>query len=249
MQAQTLSIVPSADLPPAPASRNSAVPCSDCAMRDVCMPGELTRADFDRLDALICSSRKVVRGETLHRAGDRFQNIYAIKAGAFKTVTTLRNGREQITGFQITGEPLGMEGIHDGCYTCDAVALEDSVLCIIPFGKLEELCNDVPVMQRHLHKLMSGEIVRKAQLMTLLGSMRAEERVAAFLLNLSQRLRARRYSGSEFKLRMSREEIGSYLGMTLETVSRTLSRLQEEKLIAVSGKLIRILDPEGLQRI
>jgi CRP/FNR family transcriptional regulator len=247
MQARTISLTP-ADSPPA-AAPSSAVLCSNCAMRDVCMPGELTRADFDRLDALICSSRKVARGETLHRAGDRFQNLYSIKAGAFKTVTTLRNGREQITGFQITGEPLGMEGIHDGCYTCDAVALEDSVLCIIPFAELEALCSDIPVMQRHLHKLMSGEIVRKSQLMALLGSMRAEERVSAFLLNLSQRLRARRYSDREFRLRMSREEIGSYLGMTLETVSRMLSRFQDENLIAVRGKQIRILDTDGLQRI
>lgn len=231
------------------ARSNGAVPCSDCAMRDVCMPTELTPADFDRLNALICTTRKVARGEVLYRAGDSFRNLYAVKAGAFKTVATLRNGREQITGFHIAGEPLGMEGIHDGHHASDAVALEDSVLCIIPFAQLERLCGEIPVMQRHLHRLMSGEIVRKSQIMTLLGSMRAEERVSAFLMNLSQRLRARRYSGSEFKLRMSREEIGSYLGMTLETVSRMLSRFQEERLISVRGKLIQILDPEGLQRV
>jgi len=233
----------------APKKNAEAVLCSNCAMRDVCMPGELTSADFERVDDLICGARKVARGETLYRAGDEFQSIYAIKAGAFKTVVTLRDGREQITGFQIAGEPLGMEGIHEGRHASDAVALEDSVLCIIPFRRLEHLCNDIPVMQRHVHRLMSGEIVRKSQLMTMLGSMRAEERVSAFLLNLSQRLRARRYADTEFKLRMSRSEIGSYLGMKLETVSRMLSRFQEEKLIDVRGKLIRILDAEGLQRI
>lgn len=225
------------------------VPCSDCSLRDVCMPSDLTPSDLERVDALICGSRKVARGDTLYRTGDDFQNIYAIKAGAFKTVVTLRDGREQITGFQIAGEPLGMEGVHAGEHTSDAVALEDSLLCIIPFGRLERLCSDIRVMQRHLHRLMSGEIVRKSQLLAMLGSMRAEERVSAFLINLSERLRARRCSDTDLKLRMSREEIGSYLGMTLETVSRMLSRFHDEELIAVRGKLVRILDAERLQQI
>lgn len=225
------------------------VACSNCALRDVCMPNDLTAADFERLDALVCRTRKISRGETLHRRGDVFRNLYAIKAGAFKTVLTLRDGREQITGFHIAGEPLGLEGIHGGEHTSDAIALEDGMLCIIPFGRLERLCGEMRIMQRHLHQLMSGEIVRTSQLMALLGSMRAEERVSAFLLNLSQRLRALHHAHTEFKLRMSREEIGSYLGMKLETVSRMLSRFQDDKLIEVRGKSIRILDAEGLQRV
>ena len=226
-----------------------AVACSNCALRDVCMPTDLTPADFERLDALVCRSRKINRGETLHRRGDAFRNLYAIKAGAFKTVLSLRDGREQITGFHIAGEPLGLDGIHASEHTADAIALEDGMLCIIPFGRLERLCGEMRAMQRHLHRLMSGEIVRSSQLMALLGSMRAEERVSAFLLNLSERLRALHHAHLEFKLRMSREEIGSYLGMTLETVSRTLSRFQDDKLIEVRGKLIRILDADRLQRV
>ncbi|WP_066124332.1 helix-turn-helix domain-containing protein [Bordetella ansorpii] len=240
----TLSSCPGA----APRSADP-VACSNCALRDVCMPDDLTPADFERLDALVCASRKVSRGETLYRQGDAFRNLYAIKAGAFKTVVTLRDGREQITGFHIAGEPLGLDGIHASEHTADAVALEDGMLCIIPYGRLERLCGEMRAMQRHLHRLMSGEIVRASQLMALLGSMRAEERVSAFLLNLSQRLRAVRHADMEFKLRMSREEIGSYLGMKLETVSRMLSRFQDEKLIEVRGKLIRILDADRLQRV
>jgi len=213
------------------------------------MPQDLTPADFERLDELVCRSRKVSRGDTLCRQGDAFRNLYAIKAGAFKTVITLRDGREQVTGFHIAGEPLGLDGIHSSAHTADAVALEDGMLCIIPFGRLERLCGEMRVMQRHVHRLMSGEIVRASQWMTLLGSMRAEERVSAFLLNLSERLRALNHAHLEFKLRMSREEIGSYLGMTLETVSRMLSRFQDDKLIEVRGKLIRILDVERLQRV
>ena len=235
--------------PARPVRQAEAVPCSDCSLREVCMPGDLTPMDLERLDALICSARKVARGDTLYRTGDAFHSIYAIKAGAFKTVVTLRDGREQITGFQIAGEPLGMEGIHAGEHTSEAVALEDSLLCIIPFARLERLCADIRAMQKHLHRLMSSEIVRKSQLMAMLGSMRAEERVSAFLVNLAQRLRTLRCSDTDLTLKMSREELGSYLGMTLETVSRMLSRFHDEQLIDVRGKKVRILDAEGLQRI
>jgi CRP/FNR family transcriptional regulator len=160
----------------------------------------------------------------------------------------LPDGREQITGFQIVGEPLGMDGVCAERHTCDAVALEDSTLCIIPFRLLEGLCQEIKAMQRHVHRLMSGEIVRESGLMMLLGSMSAEERVSAFLVNISQRYHALHYSASEFNLRMTREEIGSYLGMKLETVSRMLSRFQKEKLIDVQGKFIRIVDIARLRR-
>ena len=227
----------------------NSIACSNCALRDVCMPSDLTAAEFECLDALVCNSRKITRGETLYRRGDVFRNLYAIKSGAFKTRMTLRDGREQITGFHIAGEPLGLDGIHASEHTADAVALEDGVVCLIPFGRLEQLCGEMRAMQRHVHRLMSGEIVRASQLMALLGSMRAEERVWAFLLNLLQRLRTLHHADTEFKLCMSREEIGSYLGMTLETVSRMLSRFQNEKLIEVRGKLIRILDAKGPLRV
>ena len=200
-----------------------------------------------RLDALICTSRKIHRGGALYRAGDAFQSLYAIKSGSFKTVVTLRNGREQITGFQIIGEPLGMDGVCSERHTCDAIALEDSTLCIIPFRLLEGVCHDIGLMQRHVHRLLSGEIVRESGLMMLLGSMCAQERVSAFLLNISKRLQARNYSGTEFNLRMTREEMGSYLGMKLETVSRMLSKFQKEKLIDVQGRFIRILDIDRLR--
>jgi CRP/FNR family transcriptional regulator len=218
-------------------------------MRDICMPDGLTPEDFAKLDTLISSSRKVRRGESLYRVGDPFQSIYAVKAGSFKTVVTLRNGREQITGLQIIGELLGMDGIGADRHTCDAVALEDSLLCIIPFAMLETLCHEIKVMQRHLHRLMSREIVRESGVMTLLGSMCAEERVSVFLLNISQRLQARHYSATEFTLRLTREEMGNYLGLKLETVSRMLSKFQKEKLIDVQGKLIRILDIERLRSL
>jgi CRP/FNR family transcriptional regulator len=223
--------------------------CSSCALRHMCMPRDLSSGDFIKLDAIICSSRTVKRGEALYRAGDSFHSIYAVRAGSFKTVVVHRDGREQVTGFHIAGEPLGMDGICTETHTCDAIALEDSSICIIPFHLLELLCRELKALQHHIHKMMSGEIVRESGLMLLLGNMSAEERVAAFLLNVSARLSARGYSALEFNLRMTRDEMGSYLGMKLETVSRMLSKFQKQRLIDTQGKQIRIVDIEGLKRV
>jgi len=244
-EAQSPSRIPNC-APPSLRSLAGAVHCSKCATRNICMPAGLSEGDFSRIEALICTSRKVRRGEALYRTGDPFQNIYTIKSGSFKTVATLRDGQEQITGFQLVGEPLGMDGISSDVHICDAIALEDSTLCVIPFAQLEALCYQVKPMQRHVHRWMCAEIARESGQLTLLGSMSAEQRVSSFLLNVSQRLKARGYSSTEFNLRMTREEIGSYLGLKLETVSRMLSRFQKEHLIDVQGRLIRILDIDGL---
>lgn len=193
-------------------------------MRSLCLPVQLTPSEFGRLDTIICATRHVRQGDTLFRADDDFQSIYAVRAGSFKTVMMHRDGREQVTGFQIAGETLGMDGIGNGHHCCDAIALEDSVVCIIPFGQLETACREMKSMQHYLYQMLSSEIVRESSQMLLLGTMSAEQRVAQFLLNLSARFKARGYSASEFHLRMTREEIGCYLGMKLETVSRMFSR-------------------------
>jgi CRP/FNR family transcriptional regulator, anaerobic regulatory protein len=235
--------------PPDPVSKTIAARCSNCALRQICMPSDLSAGDLVKLDTIISSSRAVKRGEALYRAGDPFQSIYAVRAGSFKTVVIHRDGREQVTGFHIPGEPLGMDGISIEIHTCDAIALEDSSICIIPFHLLELLCRELKVMQHHVHKMMSGEIVRESGLMMMLGNMSADERVAAFLLNISTRLAVRGYSPLEFNLRMTRDEMGSYLGMTLETVSRMFSKFQKQRLIEAQGKKIRILDIDGLKLV
>ncbi|GBH27482.1 helix-turn-helix domain-containing protein [Burkholderia vietnamiensis] len=223
--------------------------CSSCALRTVCMPADLSTEEFARLDAMICTTRNVKRGETLFRAGDAFNSIYAGRTGSFKTIVMQRDGDGQITGFQIGGESLGLDGLHAGQHNGDAIALEDSTVCIIPFGQLEQMCREVRPMQHHLYQMMSGEIVRESSQMLLLGTMSAAQRVAAFLLNLSARFKARGYSAAEFVLRMTRDEIGEYLGMKLETVSRMLSKFQHKGLVAAQGKQIRIVDSEGLGQI
>ncbi len=223
--------------------------CSSCSLRELCLPVGLSDEDMARLDNLVFVRRPVKRGEYLFRAGDRFESLYAARTGFFKTKLLLEDGREQVTGFHMAGELMGLDGIGPERHTCDAVALEDSDVCVIPFERLEGLSREMEALQHHFHKVMSREIVREHGVMMLLGSMRAEERLAAFLLNLSQRLSTRGYSAHEFNLRMTREEIGSYLGLKLETVSRVFSRFQEEGLIAVQQKNIRILDTARLREI
>ena len=225
------------------------IACSQCNLRELCLPFGLDPNEIDRLDELVGSRRKIKRHQHLYRSGDPFEAIYAIRTGSFKTDVILEDGRDQVTGFQMTGEVMGLDGISIEHHTCNAIALEDSEVCVIPFGRLEELSREVESLQHQFHKIMSREIVRDHGVMMLLGSMRAEERLAAFLLNLSQRFTARGFSPSEFHLRMTRDEIGSYLGLKLETVSRAFSRFQDEGFVSVQQKHIRILDIAGLKAL
>ncbi|WP_322060020.1 helix-turn-helix domain-containing protein [Paraburkholderia sp. J63] len=231
------------------APRRAASRCSTCSLRAVCMPSDLTADELQQLDTVVLTTRHVRRGEALFRAHDAFQSLYAVRTGSFKTIVMHRDGREQVTGFHIPGEPLGLDGLCSGTHNCEAIALEDSTVCIIPFSQFESLCRESRRMQRHLYQLMSGEIVRESSLMMLLGTATAEQRLAAFLLDLAERFKARGYSGAQFNLKMSREEIGCFLGMKLETVSRMFSRFHRDGLVEPSGKQIRIVDAEGLARV
>lgn len=222
--------------------------CSTCHLKDLCLPCGLNGPDVQRLDGLMFARRKIKLGQTLYHEGDKFQFIYAVRTGTLKSSLTLKDGREQVTGFHMAGELLGLDGVAQGAHASTATALEDAEICAIPYAHLTELTANNSNMQHVVSRLMSREIVREHSLMMLLGSMNAEERLAAFLLNLSQRMKARGYSPSEFHLRMSRAEIGSYLGMKLETVSRTFSHFQQQRMLEVDKKHIRILDLDGLTR-
>ena len=225
------------------------VACSSCNLRELCLPVGLSRPDLERLDTLVDARRSVARGDTLFRSGDPFHSLYAVRTGFFKTCVSSEDGRDQVTGFQMAGELLGLDGIGTERHTCDAVALEDSQVCIIPYHQLEELSRELSDLQRHFHRLMSREIVRDHGVMLLLGSMRAEERLAAFMLNLTQRLRTRGFSASSLVLRMTREEIGSYLGLKLETVSRAFSKFQDDGVLEVKQRQIRVLNADALQAL
>jgi CRP/FNR family transcriptional regulator len=202
-----------------------------------------------RIDEVVATRRKVPKGENLFHNGEKFNALYAIRTGFFKTCVSSEDGRDQVTGFQMAGEVIGLDGIVSDRHTCDAVALEDAEVCVMPFDRIEELSREVNALQHHVHKIMSREIVREHGVMLMLGSMRAEERLAAFLLNLVQRLHARGFSQSELVLRMTREEIGSYLGLKLETVSRTFSKFADDKIIEVKQRHVRILNTDALKAL
>jgi CRP/FNR family transcriptional regulator len=225
------------------------VACSNCNLRELCMPVGLSDTDMQRIDDIVATRRKIKRGTPLFRNGERFTSLYAIRTGFFKTCVATEDGRDQVTGFQMAGEIIGLDGIVNDHHTCDAVALEDAEVCVMPFERIEDLSREVTSLQHHVHKIMSREIVREHGVMLLLGSMRAEERLAAFLLNLVQRLHARGFSQSELILRMTRDEIGSYLGLKLETVSRTFSKFVDDGLVEVKQRYVRILNADGLKLI
>ncbi|RMX07685.1 fumarate/nitrate reduction transcriptional regulator Fnr [Corticibacter populi] len=225
------------------------VACSNCNLRELCMPGGLNLQELQQIDGLVANRQKVPKSGLLFRNGETFQALYAIRTGMFKTAVNTEQGKEQVIGFQMAGEIIGLDGIVEDCHSCDAIALEDSEVCILPMERIDDIAKEVPGLQRHLHKIMSREIVREHGVMLLLGSMRAEERVAAFLLNMVQRLNARGFSSSELVLRMTREEIGSYLGLKLETVSRTFSKLVESGMIEVRNRHVRIVDVDALKEL
>jgi CRP/FNR family transcriptional regulator len=222
--------------------------CSQCSLHELCVANGLEIGDLARLDQLTQKRQRVLRHQSLYKAGMPFHAIYAVRAGFFKTEGTLGDGREQISGFQMAGELLGLDGIGEGRHLCNAVALEDSEVCVIPFAEIEAMARAIPALQQSLHRLMSRSTAHDHKLLSLLGNGTAEERVATFLLDLSHRLSQRGYAGSEFVLRMTREEIGQHLGLTLETVSRTLSRLQRQGAIRVQQRLVRLVDMDALVR-
>ena len=223
--------------------------CSTCSVHELCLPAGLDEDGLSQLDQIVNRKRPLKRGEYLYRAGGALQSLYAVRTGFLKSCVLHDDGREQVAGFHMAGEMLGMDAIGSGRHICDAIALEDSDVCEVPYGDLEQLSRKIPALQHHFHRIMSREITRDYGVMLLLGSMRAEERLAAFLLNLSQRFASRGYSPTRFHLRMTREEIGSYLGLKLETISRAFSQFQSDGLVTVRNKSIEIEDLERLRAL
>ncbi|AXT47890.1 MULTISPECIES: fumarate/nitrate reduction transcriptional regulator Fnr [Chromobacterium] len=228
---------------------NLKVSCSNCSLKELCLPVGLNREELTQLDAVIRQSRRLKRGEYLFRSGEGFRSLFAVRTGFFKTSVASQDGREQVTGFHMSGELMGLDGISANVHGCDAIALEDSEVCELPFSRMESLGREIPTLQHHFYRLMSREIVRDQNVMLLLGNMKAEERLAAFLLNLSQRLSTRGFAANDFILRMSREEIGSFLGLKLETVSRTLSKFQQQGWITVDHKHIQLVMVDELKAL
>ena len=223
--------------------------CDVCRLNALCIPEGLAAHERTTFTGMIMQRRMLQPGEALHHAGDPFTNLYFVKTGAFKTVVLLDDGREQITGFHLAGDMLGIDAISYRAHASDAIALEEARVCAIAFSQLSHLSRASPPVQDYLHRKLAREVVRDQELMLLLGRMHADERVAAFLQNLSRRFQARGCSPHLFTLPMAREDIGNYLGLTLETVSRCFSRLKNAGVIEVDNRRIRILDSVALRNV
>jgi CRP/FNR family transcriptional regulator len=223
--------------------------CPDCGLRTRCLPVGLDPEAVVRFDQSIGGQRRLRKGDVLFSAGGAFLALYPIRFGSLKTSILAEDGREQVAGYHMLGEIVGVDGIATGRHTCSAIALEDSEVCAVPFDRLEETTRVLPTLQFNLRQLLAREVGRNHLQMLLLGSMRAEERVVCYLLDLAERYRQRGYSPNEFVLRMTREEIGSFLGLKLETVSRVFSRLQSDGLVQAQGRDIKLLDTTTLHRL
>jgi len=217
--------------------------CKDCSLASLCLPLSLNMEDMDALDEIVKRGRPLKKGEFLFRQGDAFNSVFAVRSGALKTFSLSDGGDEQITGFHLPSELVGLSGMDSEIYPVSAVALETTSVCEIPFERLDELSVQLPQLRRQLMRIMSREIRDDQQMMLLLSKKTADERIATFLVNLSARFRARGFSANQFRLAMSRNEIGNYLGLAVETVSRVFTRFQQNKLLEAEGKEVHILDP------
>jgi len=232
-----------------PARANSLfqVNCKDCSLSGLCLPLSLDFADMDRLNGIVKRSRPLKKGEFLFRQGDAFVSLFAVRSGSLKTFSVNDDGSEQLTGFYLPSELLGLSGLHSERHPVSAQALETTSLCELPFARLDELAASLPGLRHQLMRIMSREIQNDQQMMLLLSRKAADSRIASFLLNLSRRFRARGYSGRQFRLAMSRREMGNYLGLAVETVSRVFTRFQQNGWIEADGKEVCIVDARALE--
>ncbi len=217
------------------------IACKNCSLSTLCLPLGLETGDIDKLDRIVKRNRPLHRGDHLYRQGDLFTSLYAVKTGSIKTYSPSEDGGEQVLGFHLPGELIGLDAIEESKHHCSAKVLETTTVCEIPFGQLESLSRNLPSLQHQLFRLLSREIGHDEDMFTLLGKRSAEERLASFLISLSERFSRRGFSASDFHLSMSRHEIGNYLGLAVETVSRLFTRFQEERVIKVERRHIQLL--------
>ena len=225
------------------------VSCKECNLRELCFPHGMSEEELMNMESVVDQPKPLHKNDFLYRDGDSTRAIYAVRSGCVKTMTESANGDEQIVGFHLPGELLGLDGFAEGVHTCNALALETSSVCELPLNQLENLCHVLPGLQRQMRRIMGKEVNSDHKLLLLLGKMTAEERLASFLLSLSSRMEERHWKDNEFNLSMPRQDIANYLGMAVETVSRLFATFQNEKIIDVDRRHITILDMQRLKAI
>jgi CRP/FNR family transcriptional regulator len=223
--------------------------CSHCSRAQLCLPLGVSRTDISRLESLVRQLKPLVRGATLYRAGDPLESIYLVRSGSLKATLEDDNGDQQIIGFFLPGELMGFDALGTNRHTCTAEALELSSLCTLPYRQLTEVCRSVPDLHESLLRMVGREMSVEQDLLLTINRHHAEARVAAFLVSLSNRFQRLGYSPFDFRLPATRAELGNYLGLTVETVSRSVTQLQERGMISVARRRIRIPDFSALHRL
>jgi len=223
--------------------------CQNCSISELCLPFSLSDKELDVLDKIIDRKRPIHKGEQVFQDGDQMTSLYAVRSGTFKTFTVNEQGEEQITGFHLAGDILGFDAIAATEHPSFAKALETSMVCEIPYSTLDTLSNTMPKLKKQVLRLMSSEIKADQEMLTLLNRKNAEQRLATFISTLSARYHARGLSSKEFRLSMTRSDIGNYIGLTVETISRLFNRFHKAGLIKIDGKLITILDLDELNEV
>lgn len=223
--------------------------CQNCSISQLCIPSSLSDSELEQLDQIIERKKPIQKGQELFKAGDELKSLYAIRSGTIKSYTITEQGDEQITAFHLAGDLVGFDAINADIHPSFAQALETSMVCEIPYDILDTLCGKIPKLRQQIMRLMSNEIRGDQEMILLLSKKNAEERLAAFLYNLSSRFSQRGFSAREFRLTMTRGDIGNYLGLTVETISRLLGRFQKSNILSVKGKYITILDPKTLMEL
>ena len=226
------------------------VTCSNCSLRELCIPHGMNAEEVEKINSIVERKKPVHKNDYLFRAGDTNRSLYAVLSGSVKTLVDNPNGDEQIVGFHLPGELLGLDGFQGDTHTCSAVALETSSVCEFPLDSLDQVCHDVPSIQYAMRRIMGKEVAKDHAMLLLLGRMSAEEKLASFLISLSKRMEQRHWKPTEFNLTMPRQDIANYLGLAVETVSRLFAHLQEdEKIIEVDRRRVNILDMDRLRAI
>ena len=249
MKTTAIRVTSVASAAPVISIREFTAHCRTCGVRELCLPVAFTDGEVKQFDALLTHRTKLKKQDILYRGGERFKALYAVQFGSLKTVVLAEDGREQVIGYHMLGDIIGFDGIDNNQHQAGAIALEDTEICALPFDSMTNLARSIPALQQNLHRMLSTELSRAQSAMLMLGSMPAAERVAIFLLNLADRYHRRGYSSTEYVLRMTREEIGSYLGLKLETVSRQFTRFHQEGLIHVQGRSVKLLNTIALKQI
>lgn len=225
------------------------VACGSCSLKNLCLPFGLNQEDMSRLDGIIARPKPIEKNQFLFQAGQSFKSISVVRSGSIKTFTVTPNGDQQVTGFHLPGELLGFDGVRDNIHVCNAKALETTTVCKIPFDHLEDMCSKIPGLLRQLHRVMSSELIEEQKMLLQMGKMNAEQRMATFLVTYAMRLKNRGFSEREFNLSMSRTDIGNYLGLAIETISRQFTQLHANGIVETARKFVRIIDMPKLQKL